>query len=287
MADPRWKIRLWAADALGKLGPDAKDAVPALSGLVKDGEPQIRQTAADALGRIGSAAEKATPVLIGLLTDQTWIVRNAAATALLQIGPVAKADVTKIAALLHDPRWDVRRQAAELLGSIGTPGQEATASLKNLLADCEPAVRIAAATALTKVAPKAEEVVSPIARLLGDVHPGVASWPPICWATSVPPRRHPSRPSPRAARWRVPSADRRGMRLGRIGPDAKAAFPAVAALLNDDIADVREETLVAIAGIKAKVKTRQHKGTGTVAATLRPLRSQLTPRSQSRFPQPS
>src|ERR1035437_9383572 len=42
-ADPRWELRLWAADYLGKLGPDAKAAVPALIELLKDSQPAIRQ----------------------------------------------------------------------------------------------------------------------------------------------------------------------------------------------------------------------------------------------------
>src|SRR5271157_1210982 len=32
LEDPRWEMRSWAADQLGKLGSEAKAAVPALSG---------------------------------------------------------------------------------------------------------------------------------------------------------------------------------------------------------------------------------------------------------------
>ena len=94
LADPRGEVRAWAADSLGKLGPDAKAAVPALSGLARDGQPAIRQAAADALARMGPAAEKAAPALAALVRDPTWAVRHAAAAALIEIGPAAKAVVS-------------------------------------------------------------------------------------------------------------------------------------------------------------------------------------------------
>ena len=107
LIDSRWETRLWAADHLGKLGPDAKEAVPALSGLLRDCEPAVRQAAADALGRIGPAAEKAAPLLASLLRDPDAAVRKAAAAALIQIGPAAKAAVPEATALLDDPCLDV------------------------------------------------------------------------------------------------------------------------------------------------------------------------------------
>ncbi len=143
LADPNWEKRIWAADHLGKLGPEAKVAVPALIALLKDGEPAVRQAAADALGRLGPAAAKAAPDLAALLRDPTWAVRSAAATALVQaavevkkyvaegnpgvtpesvsaiIGPEVKAAVAVATAALDDPRFGVRRLAANVLGGIG------------------------------------------------------------------------------------------------------------------------------------------------------------------------
>ena len=120
LPSPRWELRLWAADNLGKLGSDAKDAVHALIPLLTDCVPAIRQSAADALGRIGPAAKEAAPALAGRLTDPTPNVRNAAAAALIAIGPDAKAIVSVATGLLDNPYWEVRRNAADVLGGIGT-----------------------------------------------------------------------------------------------------------------------------------------------------------------------
>jgi HEAT repeat protein len=40
--------------------------------------------------------------------------------------------------------------------------------------------------------------------------------------------------------------------LGEMGPEANGAFPAIAALLRDDIADVRIEALAAMVVIRGK-----------------------------------
>ena len=63
LSDPRRETRLWAADSLGKIGPEAKEAVPALQRAGQGRRAGDRQSAAEALGRIGPAAEKADPGL--------------------------------------------------------------------------------------------------------------------------------------------------------------------------------------------------------------------------------
>ena len=47
-----------AVVALGKIGPEAKDAVPALTELLNDKNENVRSAAAIALGGIGPAAKK-------------------------------------------------------------------------------------------------------------------------------------------------------------------------------------------------------------------------------------
>jgi hypothetical protein len=55
--------RIAAAFALGKIGPAAKDAVPALIEALKDKDRDVRSTAAQALSGIGPAAKAAVPAL--------------------------------------------------------------------------------------------------------------------------------------------------------------------------------------------------------------------------------
>ena len=51
------------ASALGRIGPAAKGAVPALSTALKDKDEQVQEWAAYALGEIGPAAKQAIPAL--------------------------------------------------------------------------------------------------------------------------------------------------------------------------------------------------------------------------------
>ena len=94
--------------ALGKIGPEAKDAIPHFVALLKDPDKHVRWAAAGALGEIGSAAKDAVPHLIELLKDLGEDVRWAAARALGEIGSAAKDAVPHLIELLKDPGEDVR-----------------------------------------------------------------------------------------------------------------------------------------------------------------------------------
>ena len=78
-------VRGGAAIALGKIGPAAKDAVPALITAIKDKHQNVRWRAAEALGKIGPVAKVAVPALNEALTDENEDVRVAAVQALDKI----------------------------------------------------------------------------------------------------------------------------------------------------------------------------------------------------------
>ena len=78
-------VRSDAAEALGKLGPNARSAVPALIELLSNNKRYVRRHAAEALGEIGSAAQHAVPALTGLLKDGSRDVREAARKTLEKI----------------------------------------------------------------------------------------------------------------------------------------------------------------------------------------------------------
>ncbi len=79
-----------ADDAVRLIGPEAKDAVPALIAALKDPDEKVRERAAESLDRIGPAAKDAVPALIAALKDSNEDVRNKAAGALRRIDPTAK-----------------------------------------------------------------------------------------------------------------------------------------------------------------------------------------------------
>jgi HEAT repeat protein len=84
MRDANGTTRAGAATAAGRLGRAAKDAVPALKGLLDDRDTEVRVAAADALGQIGPDAQPAAGRLKELLADPT--VKFAAQRALTRIG---------------------------------------------------------------------------------------------------------------------------------------------------------------------------------------------------------
>jgi len=79
-------VRFCAADALGRMGPEAEAAVPVLASALKDQDTGVRAAAAEALGKMGPAAKDAAPALTEALQDNNQHVRRYAEYALEQIG---------------------------------------------------------------------------------------------------------------------------------------------------------------------------------------------------------
>ena len=83
LSDPRADVAALAASGLGRIGPDAASAVPALVATLRRRGPP-RNNAASALAAIGEPARSA---LLVLSSDPDEGVRSAAAYALEQLGP--------------------------------------------------------------------------------------------------------------------------------------------------------------------------------------------------------
>ncbi len=81
-------LRVEAAECLGRLGPAAKDEVPALvKALKEDREGDVRERVAEALGRIGPDARSAKEALTAATRDADPEVRALAIDALKMIEP--------------------------------------------------------------------------------------------------------------------------------------------------------------------------------------------------------
>src|SRR5206468_1926159 len=82
-------VRQWVATALESLaryfGPILKVAVPGLTDLLKDEDFVVREWAAHALGSIGAAAKSAKPALEAALEGAGPSVKEAVASALRDI----------------------------------------------------------------------------------------------------------------------------------------------------------------------------------------------------------
>ncbi|MHB1033611.1 MAG: HEAT repeat domain-containing protein [Pirellulales bacterium] len=269
LTDERPRTRIDAANALGRMGPEAKPAIPALTELLRDKDPNVRIAAVSALGRIASAAVPALTELrknvgpsaggapgmdlnpSGLRVVGPLIrIRPAAARALGQIGPAAIPALTE---LLRDKDWEVRCFAAEALGKIGSEAKMAIPALTALLKDKNPNVRVAAAEALGGIGPEAKTAIPALIRLLKETDDPFAPQEPASAPGEIAPETVPGlthllKDEDISTRCSAISA------LGRIGPEAKTAIPVLTGLLKDKDWDVRCFAAEALGKIGSEAK---------------------------------
>jgi HEAT repeat protein len=109
------KLRVKAAEALGKFGPAA---VPTLTELLEDDDGWMVLAVARALWKINRGSKAVVPALTKLSKDKDWQVRWNAVTALGDIGAEAKASIPTLTELINDTHVYVRRAAAQSLDKI-------------------------------------------------------------------------------------------------------------------------------------------------------------------------
>lgn len=112
------ETRKCAIVRLGELGPEAKDAVPHLVGLISCGDWRVRVELAEALVQIGTVSDHVVPGLLDLLWDDSAYVRFAAVKAVGQLGEDASVAVPRLSALLEDPDGEISATSAQVLGGL-------------------------------------------------------------------------------------------------------------------------------------------------------------------------
>jgi HEAT repeat protein len=201
LKSPEPAVRRDTAEALGKMGADAKEAAGDLALLLKDDNPQVRATSAAALSGMGKEAQAAIPALLAAMRQEKRFevqkylfqalslvgsrdlpgflkaVREvdkqgqwAIAYHLGQFGPNPGDAVKPLIKLLSDPVPGKRMTAALALGKLGLLSEESVPALLKALDDPIPQVQIAVATSLSKLAPGHERlaevrIVSAVKRL--------------------------------------------------------------------------------------------------------------------------
>jgi HEAT repeat protein len=123
-------------NALGSIGPDAKDAVKPLSDRLKsETDPNVRGAIIQTLGGIHS--REAIQTLAALLANPASNAETVQSTftVLAMVGPEAKDAVGEVAKRLADK--DIRnvQMAVMTLGYIGPAAKEAEPALKSLAGD--------------------------------------------------------------------------------------------------------------------------------------------------------
>jgi HEAT repeat protein len=110
--------RYYSIDALGLIGPPAKEAVPSLMRWATDTNVHVLCSAMRALGEIRQEPGLVLPVLTSALHSAVPVVRMNAVSALGDFGPVARPAVPALVEMFSDSVPDVRRSAANALQAI-------------------------------------------------------------------------------------------------------------------------------------------------------------------------
>lgn len=119
-------IRARAVDVLGRLGEDAKPAIPLLIKAAVDPEAQIRMAAVIALGNLrGLVTPDTVLVLSAALFDQNPFVRENACYALGRFGAAAHEAVPVLSRCVTGADSNMKLLALGALGAIGPAARQA------------------------------------------------------------------------------------------------------------------------------------------------------------------
>jgi len=208
LKDPKVEVRRAAAESLGRLTPDAVDALAELVAAMRDDDGAVRTGVGRAIKNTGRKGGAKLQALQALATDPAVKSNLATALRLTEFG-AGKNTVPALVAALGDKEDIVARVAAETLGKLGEPALDPLiAALKEPM----PPVRRYAAMALKEMGPKAKKAVPLLTEALLD----------------------PDGPTRQFA----------ALTLGAMGPDAR---PATAELIKGMLNDADKELRVSFA----------------------------------------
>lgn len=240
-----WRVRRTAAEILGRIGPAGGGA--ATAALIHAAAAQrtaVRQAAIVAIGKLGRVANPAVPVLVAALDEADDTDRRAAAEALGMVGPLPETARQALLAALHDSEFDVRVAAAHALARHGERAGTLLPVLLPLVSDAAPDLCQDALRAIQTLGPDADAAVPRLIGALsldGMVAMGFAGTATDLSVTAsvvvetlaaIGPSAVPALidalwSADPEVRWLAADA------LGRIGPPAVVAVPALRDRLND------------------------------------------------------
>jgi HEAT repeat protein len=176
---PDPEVRSRAIFALGAMGADGGDAVPALAKvLLEDPDREVRHQAAQALMKMGPASREAVPALAEALSDEEPAVRMNAAIALFRLRAEARPAIPALIKALNDPdnqtnlgtfTFTIQDLAARALGRATGGSAEAVPALTAALdTGGSEGMRLAALSGLDEIGPEARSAVPRLRILLTD-----------------------------------------------------------------------------------------------------------------------
>ena len=244
------RAQYWACLVLQHIGPDAKDALPALLPLFKDDLPQVRMQAVMAMAEIGTKNAEHVGAVLPLLNDRENAVRYAAAYALMTIGPPAKAASDTLKVHLDDEDSFLATASAWALARVNDKDEAvletAVTRLIAALKDKNQGTRVLAAKALADLQPPAERVAPALTAALRDADPEVLANVIDALATQAEAALPRATKALKNDELRLPAI----MLLQRLGPKAAAAVPELVSVLKEDRRkEVRQAIIEALLAI--------------------------------------
>jgi HEAT repeat protein len=164
LQDPEGMVRKAAADALGRIGPGAKEVLPQLLTATKDADGYVRIAAAQALWRISGKITDAKPVLQKCLTDANREFRLEAARVLLNDPESAGSALSALREGLQDLDLAVRLKAVQMVAVPDGPTRDVVPLLRQALQD--PELLDLAIPALGAYGPAARDVAPDLVAIL-------------------------------------------------------------------------------------------------------------------------
>lgn len=253
-------VRYWAAIVLGELGPEAKDAAPALAKALADERPEVRLQVLIALGQIGASAESAVPAILKQLQAKETGVQYAAAFALGNIASPKATDALR--KLQKTPDEFLKMLAywglARIYPKDPATVHQAVETLVQSLGSKDERLRQGAARGLAELKADPQIVLPALIKLLKDPNPAVRG-NVIDAIVSLGPQVTPKLVDA------LQQSELRPVALAtliRLGPGAKSAAPALVALIRGEIKkgdkadhELLTEALIALAGSGGLDKT--------------------------------
>jgi HEAT repeat protein len=172
LGEQKVNVRTEAAMGLGRIGPQAADAIDDLIQLFGDEQARVRQEAAVALGKIGE------PALEPLLTAATGDGVAFRVGAIRAMGPLSTPDKRPIQVLLEaarDAEPQLRAAAVTSLAARDVPPEVELQVLRENLQHDNEIVRAAAVNVFVKKRSLLQQIESKLIGLLTGGHDGVAS----------------------------------------------------------------------------------------------------------------
>ncbi|MCC9606084.1 HEAT repeat domain-containing protein [Blastopirellula sp. JC732] len=239
----------WACLIAGEMGPEAESAAPNLAEVLKSHkDPDTRMQAAVALGQIGPGAKAAVGQLAASLeADDSMAVRYASAYALGMIKDSASETALESASASKDEfmhmlgEWGIARLHPEDKEAVEHAVEDLVEGMKSDNAN----VRAAAARCLAELDAPREMVAPVLLKALTETDPTVVVHFREAIVSLGP------KATPRLAK----ALEIEGLRmhalsiLRELGPDAKAAVPALIETLKVDDAEVQSETMMVLGGL--------------------------------------